>query len=90
VRGRSVVLLDDVASTGRTFIEAARGARAQGAASVDVAVTHALLVGDALDQLKAAGVRRIWSTDCVPHPSNAVSIVPLLAQALSSVMAGPP
>jgi len=26
----------------------------------------------------------------VPHPSNAVSIVPLLAQALSSIMAAPP
>jgi ribose-phosphate pyrophosphokinase len=90
VRGRAVVLLDDVASTGRTFVEAARGALAQGAASVDVAVTHALLVGDALEQLHAAGVRQVWSTDCVPHPSNVVSMVPLVAQALSSIMASPP
>jgi ribose-phosphate pyrophosphokinase len=90
VRGRAVVLLDDVASTGRTFVEAARGALAQGAASVDVAVTHALMVGDAFEQMKAAGVRQVWSTDCVPHPSNAVSIVPMLAQALSSIMASPP
>lgn len=87
VRGRSVVLLDDVASTGRTFVEAAHGALRRGAASVDVAVTHALLVGDALDQLHAAGVRHVWSTDCVPHPSNVVSIVPMLAQALSTIMA---
>jgi ribose-phosphate pyrophosphokinase len=90
VRGRAVVLLDDVASTGRTFVEAARGALAQGAASVDIAVTHALMVGDAMEQLQVAGVRQVWSTDCVPHPSNAVSIVPMLAQALSSIMASPP
>lgn len=82
VRGRAVVLFDDVASTGRTLVAAARGAYAQGAASVDAAVTHALFVGDALEQLHAAGVRRVWSTDCVPHPSNAVSVVPLLADAL--------
>lgn len=84
LRGRSVVLLDDVASTGRTLIEAARGALARGAATVDVAVTHALLVGDALEQLRAAGVREVWSTDSVPHPSNVVSIAPMLARALSS------
>lgn len=87
LRGRAVVLLDDVASTGHTFVQAARGVLARGAASVDVAVTHALLVGDALEQLHAAGVRQVWSTDSVPHPSNVVSIVPMLAQALQSIAA---
>jgi ribose-phosphate pyrophosphokinase len=81
-RGRAVVLVDDVASTGRTLAAAARHARAAGAESVDVAVTHALFVGDALAELRAAGVDRVWSTDSVPHASNVISIVPLLAQAL--------
>jgi ribose-phosphate pyrophosphokinase len=84
VAGRAVVLMDDVASTGRTLVAAARGALAQGAASVDVVVTHALFVGDALAQAHAAGVRHVWSSDCVPHPSNVVSVVPLLVQALRS------
>jgi len=87
VRGRPVVLLDDVASTGRTLVEAARAAQALGASSVDVAITHALFVADAVQQLVAAGVRHIWSTDSVPHPSNAVSIAPMLAQALASAEA---
>ncbi len=82
VGGRAVVLLDDVASTGRTLVAAARGALARGAASVDVAVTHGLFVGDALQQVRAAGVRQVWSSDSVPHASNAVSVVPLLAAAL--------
>jgi ribose-phosphate pyrophosphokinase len=82
VAGRAVVLLDDVASTGRTLVAAARGALAQGAATVDVAVTHGLFIGDALQQVQAAGVRHVWSSDCVPHASNAVSVVPVLAQAL--------
>jgi ribose-phosphate pyrophosphokinase len=82
VAGRAVVLLDDVASTGRTLVAAAQGALAAGAASVDVAVTHALFVGDAESQVRAAGVRHVWSTDCVPHASNVVSVVPLLVQAL--------
>ena len=82
VSGRAVVLLDDVASTGRTLVAAAIGALLRGAASVDVVVTHGLFVGDAFAQVKGAGVRNVWSSDSVPHASNVVSVVPLLAAAL--------
>jgi ribose-phosphate pyrophosphokinase len=83
VRGRAVVLLDDVASTGMTLLHAANGLRAAGAGHIDVAVTHGLFVGDALAALKAAGVQRIWSTDTVAHATNAISVLPLLAAALA-------
>lgn len=82
VREREVVLLDDVASSGRTVAAAARLLLAAGARSVDVAVTHALFAGDALQVMTAAGVGEVWSTDCIAHPSNAVPMAPLLAQAL--------
>jgi ribose-phosphate pyrophosphokinase len=81
-QGREVVLIDDVASTGRTLAVTAEALRARGAVAVDVAVTHALFVGDALAQLQHAGVRHVWSSDSVAHASNAVSLVPLLAAAL--------
>ncbi len=82
VRGKAVVLLDDMASTGRTLIGAAREALDRGAASVDVAVTHALFNGDALPALREAGVRHVWSSNAVPHETNAVCVAELLATAL--------
>ena len=85
VAGRQVVLLDDMASTGHTVAVAARLLLAAGAASVDVAVTHALFSGDAVQLLKDAGVGEIWSTDCIPHATNAVSMAPEIAQALTQV-----
>lgn len=86
VTGRQVVLLDDVASTGHTVARAAHLLLAAGATSVDVAVTHALFVGDALQVILAAGVGEVWSTDCIPHPSNAVSMAATLAEALTLIM----
>ncbi len=80
--GRAVVLMDDVASTGRTLVEAAAAVLAAGAASVDVAVTHALFVGDALAQLRSTGVRHVWSSDAVPHATAVVPINALLAGAV--------
>jgi ribose-phosphate pyrophosphokinase len=82
LRGQAVVLLDDVASSGLTLETAAALALAAGAASVDVAVTHALLAGDALQRIHQAGVGEFWSTDSLANPSNVVGLAPLLAGAL--------
>lgn len=82
VADRQVVLLDDVVSTGYTVARAAQLMLAAGAISVDVAVTHALFSGDAMQLLRGAGVGDIWSTDCIRHPSNAVSMAASIGQAL--------
>ncbi len=86
--GRQVVVLDDVVSTGYSVARAAQLLLAAGAASVDVAVTHALFSGDALQVMQAAGIGEVWSTDCIEHPSNAVTMAKTLATALSQLTAG--
>jgi len=87
VAGRAVVILDDIASTGQTVAAAARLLRDAGAASIDVALTHALFSPQALELMRASGVGEIWSTDSIAHPSNAVSMAPLLAEALAGLRA---
>ncbi len=82
LKDRRVVILDDVASSGRTLAKATRAAIEAGASSVDVAVTHALFADDALQVIREAGVRHIWSTDCIAHESNVVTIASVLAEAL--------
>jgi ribose-phosphate pyrophosphokinase len=85
VAGRVVVLMDDVASSGHTLARAAVKLRAAGARSVDVAVTHALFAPGAVQLVRSSGVGEIWSTDCIEHASNAVSIVPAVVEALRGV-----
>lgn len=82
--GRHLVLVDDIASTGRTLEETARHLNRFKPASMAVVVTHALLVDSAMERLIAVGVDSIVSTDSIPHPTNRLSLASLLAEALSN------
>lgn len=84
--GRTVILLDDMASTGRTLATAAELARLRGAADVRVLVTHALFVNDSLAHLRQGPITRIGSSDSIPHETNVVSLAPLLASALLGLL----
>jgi len=86
--GRNLVLLDDVASTGRTLEAAANALSAYQPASISVLVTHALFVDDALTRLEKAGVTRIWSTDSVAHPTNSIPLARLIARRLVAEVSG--
>jgi len=74
LRGRAVVLVDDVASSGQTLAVASEKCLLKEANRVDVLVTHALLDADAKQRLKRAGVRNLWSTDSVTHESNVIPL----------------
>jgi ribose-phosphate pyrophosphokinase len=82
--GRQMVLIDDVASTGRTLETAVAALRPLRPASVDVLVSHALFLEGTLDRLRAAGVGRVWSTDSIPHATNRLELATLLAGALDT------
>jgi len=84
--GRSAVLIDDMASTGSTLIEAVARLRAQGIEKIDVLVTHPLFVESAVDRLLNSGVSEIGSSDSIPHPTNVVFLAPILAETLRNAL----
>jgi ribose-phosphate pyrophosphokinase len=97
--GRNCVLVDDLISTGRTLIGAARALRATGAIGVDVVVTHGVLSGGALERLNRAPIDEIAITDTVPllegegtggEPCKlrVLSVAPLIAEAIVRVHEG--
>lgn len=79
---RTIVLVDDMASTGRTLIAVASQLKFRGAAAIHCLVTHALFADNATHQLHEAGIEQIWSTDSISHPSNVIHLAPLLAEAV--------
>lgn len=80
--GRPALLVDDIVSSGGTLIACARALRAAGANTIDAIVTHALFAPELIGKLFEAGIRSVKSTDSVPHPSNAIALDQLLAEAL--------
>lgn len=82
VRGRQAVILDDICSSGATLLAAAGALLSAGAAAVDVAIVHALFPSAVGDRLRAAGIDHVFSTDSIPHPTNAARLAPLLAEDL--------
>lgn len=76
VRGRDLLVVDDLISSGGTVARAARACRAQGARRVFVAATHGLFSGDAAALLEGAGLDGIAVTDSVaPRWPAGVAVV---------------
>lgn len=80
-RDHQPVLIDDICSSGRTLIEAASELRLRGFPRPVCVVVHALFSDDAYKALAEASAR-IVSTDAVSHPSNAITLVPMIAASL--------
>ncbi|MFP5513980.1 MAG: ribose-phosphate diphosphokinase [Alphaproteobacteria bacterium] len=84
VHGRPVVIVDDVISSGETIFSCARAARVLGADTVRVYGVHALFNDTVAGRFAAEGLGRPLSCDGVPHPSNALPLSGLIAEAVKS------
>jgi ribose-phosphate pyrophosphokinase len=86
LRGHSAVIVDDIASSGHTLVEAFNGLRSMTSRPVVCVVVHALLAPGAEEAIGAAGIARLVSTNTIAHPTNAIDVVPLLAERIRSFL----
>jgi len=93
VKDCDCVIVDDMASTGRTLVGAAKALRQLGAREVHAVFTHAVMAPGAWDQILAAPLSHIATTDTVsivPHQRlEIVSVAGLLASTIRSLHEGP-
>ena len=90
VRGLTPIVIDDMVSTGGTIEAAIKALLMAGCAQNDITVvtSHALLVGPAVERLRALPIQRFVATDSValpmgiPLPLHVASLNHLLAQAV--------
>ena len=99
VAGRTVIVVDDLISTGGTMARTAVACRKHGAAQVWLAATHGLFASGAESALRDAPVEKIIVTDSVPLPPgmnsaafegrlSVVSVTGLVAEAIRRCRTG--
>ena len=98
VRGRVVILVDDLVSSGTTLVRAARACHDAGATDVHAVATHGLFVGDASRVLDVDVLTSLTVTDTVPPfrlETHALSlevdvleVAPLLAESIRRLHVG--
>ena len=82
VRGKDLILVDDIISTGGSIVKAAQFLKKQKCKRVFVACTHGLFVEDAEKKIKNAGVSRIISTNTIPRNTSKVDISDVIADSI--------
>lgn len=82
VKGRDLIIVDDMISTGGSIVKAAQYLKKQKCGKIYACCTHALLIGDAEIKIRKAGVAKIISTNSVPCKTNTVDISSIIAKAL--------
>lgn len=92
VEGRTCVIVDDMIDTGGTIVQAAQALKDNGAATIIVAATHAILSGPAVERLRNSPITEVVVTDTLPLTRDrmfpqltVLPIAPLLARAIREV-----
>jgi len=92
VQGRDCLLVDDMIDTGGTILAAARALKANGAARVLVAATHAVFSHPAVERLSDEVIDRVIVTNTLPITPDkeferltVLSIAPLISKAIAAV-----
>ena len=82
-KGKTVVIIDDIISTGGTMAEAIKQLRNQEVKKIYVACTHGLFAGKAIEKLQKAGCDEIIATDTIQTQFSKVSVASVLSEILS-------
>lgn len=83
LRGRDVIVVDDIVSTGGTMANALKSAREMGARCLIAAFVHPVLAPGSLERLLGAGADIVISTDTLEWVGSRATVVPTVASVLS-------
>ncbi len=92
VKGKNVLIVDDIIFTGGSLIAMAQAAKEQGARDIYAAVTHGVLTQSAQQKLAGSCIKEIVVTDTVEYRFEQfsdrikiVTVAPLFAEAISRI-----
>lgn len=92
VKGKHVVIVDDMVATAGSLVEAIDAIKKEGAQDVYATITHAVLCGPAIERIRKSQVKELVVTDTIPIPREkmngrikVLSVASLLAEAIKRI-----
>ena len=92
VKGKNVVIVDDMVATAGSLVEAVNALRREGAEDIYVAATHAILSGPAIERIKGLNIKELVVTNTIPLGKEkklpnikVLSVASLLGEAISRI-----
>lgn len=94
VKGKDVLLADDMCSTAGTLVSAAKVCREKGANRIFAAVTHGLFVGSAVEKIENSPIEVLYMSNTIPYTERldgaekirTVSVANLFGQAIHCIL----
>ena len=90
VKGKNIILVDDMVDTAGTLTKAADLMIERGASSVRAICTHAILSGNAIEKIENSNLLELIVTDSIPSNQSSpkiriLSCAPLFAEVMKNV-----
>lgn len=92
VRGKNIVIVDDMISTGGSLVEAVQAVKEAGALEIYAAIVHPVLAGKAVEKIKNSPLDELIVTNSIPLASlektdkiRQISVALLLAEAIHRI-----
>ena len=79
-KGKNVILIDDIISTGHTMIEAVKEIRKKKPKAIYCICVHGILAENALQKLRKAGAKQVISCNTVPGITNKIDVSKAVAE----------
>ncbi len=94
IKGKNVLMVDDLISTAGSIVEAAMALKKAGALEIYAAVVHPVLAGPAIERIQNSVISKLLVTNSIPLSDEKkigkieqLSVAPLLAEAISRIHA---
>ncbi len=93
VKGKDVVILDDMVDTGGTLLQGVKALRREGAKRIYAACTHAVLSGKAIEKIEGSDIEKLIVTNTIPLSKDSqkvevLSVAELFGEAIRRINEG--
>jgi ribose-phosphate pyrophosphokinase len=86
VKGKKIIILDDMIDTAGTVVQAAKAMKEAGALEISICCTHPVLSGPALDRIEGSEIKEVIVTDTIPLSDRAKNCKKIKVLSVSGIL----